>query len=86
MYHYGAIIFWKIIFLTHLILNIFLEFEKMYIYYSPSLHQDLYQKLIECFSNYIPINKIPIILNVEEFDMVFHEFVNDKYFEKSERD
>ena len=33
------------VFLTHLLLNIINEFDKMYIY-SQSLHQDLYQKLI----------------------------------------
>ena len=31
------------VFLTNLILNIINEFDKIYIY-SPSLHQDLYQK------------------------------------------
>ena len=50
----------KSVFLTNLILNIINEYEKIYIY-SPSLHQDFYQKLIKCFSNYIPINKIPNI-------------------------
>ena len=43
--------------LTNLILNINNEFEKIYIF-SPCIHQDLYQKLIKCFSNYIPINMI----------------------------
>ena len=44
-------------FLTNLILNIINEYDKMYIY-SPSLHQELYRKLLKCFSNYIPINII----------------------------
>ena len=35
----------KSVFQTKIILNIFNEFDKSYIY-SPSLHQDLYQKLI----------------------------------------
>ena len=39
----------KSVFLTNLILNIFNEYDKIYIY-SPSLHQDLYQKLIKCFT------------------------------------
>ena len=52
----------KSVFLTNLILNIFNEYDKIYIY-SPSLHQDLYQKLISCFSNYIPIHINPKILN-----------------------
>ena len=42
----------KSVFLLNLILNIINEYDKIYIY-SPSLHQDLYQKLIKCFSNYI---------------------------------
>ena len=33
----------KSVFLTNLILNIINEYDKIYIY-SPSLHQDLYQK------------------------------------------
>ena len=36
------------VFLTNLILFIINENDKIYIY-SPSLHQDLYQKLIKCF-------------------------------------
>ena len=49
----------KSIFLTKLILNIINEYNKMDIY-SPSLHQDLYQKLLKCFSIYIPIHIITI--------------------------
>ena len=51
----------KSVFLTNLILNIINEYDKIYIY-SPSLHQDLYQKLIKHFSNYVPIHIIPNIL------------------------
>ena len=40
----------KSVFLTNLILNIINEYDKIYIS-SPSLHQDLYQKLIKCFTN-----------------------------------
>ena len=40
----------KSYFLTNLIVNIINEYDKIYIY-SPSLHQDLYQKLGKCFSN-----------------------------------
>ena len=43
----------KSVFLTNLILNIINEFEKINVY-SPSLHQDLFKKLVECFSNYVP--------------------------------
>ena len=40
--------------LTNLILNIFIEYEKMYIY-SPSLHQNLYQKKIHVLVVIYPI-------------------------------
>ena len=72
----------KSVFLTNLILNIIKEYEKLYIY-SPSIHQDLYQKLIKCFSNYIPIHIIPNTLNEEDIDVVIDEIVNNKDFEKS---
>ena len=71
----------KTYFLTNLILNIINEYDKIYIY-SPSLHQDLYQKLIKCFSNYIPIHIIPNILNEEDIDIVIEEIVNNKDFQK----
>ena len=73
----------KSVFLTNLILNIINEYDKIYIY-SPSLHQDLYQKLIKCFSNYIPIHIITYILNEEDFDIVIEEIVNNKDFQKSD--
>ena len=73
----------KSVFLTNLILNIFSEYDKIYIY-SPSLHQDLYQKLIKCFSNYIPIHIIPNILNEVDIDIVIDEIVNNKDFQKSD--
>ena len=73
----------KSLFLTNIILNIINEYDKIYIY-SPSLHQDLYQKLIRCFSNYIPINIIPNILNEEDIDIVIKEITNNKDFEKSD--
>ena len=73
----------KSVFLTNLVLNIFNEYNKLYIN-SPSLHQDLYQKLIKCFSNYIPIHIIPNILNEDDIDVVKEEIVNNKDFEKSD--
>ena len=73
----------KSVFLTNLIFNIINEYDKIYIY-SPSLHQDLYQKLIQCFSNYKPIHMIPHILNEEDTDEVIDEIVNNKDFEKSD--
>ena len=69
--------------LTSLILNINIEYDKKYIY-SPSLHQDLYQKLISCFNNYIPIHIIPNILMEEDLDIVIEEVVNNKDFQKSD--
>ena len=72
----------KSVFLTNLILNFINEYDKIYIY-SPSLHKDLYQKLIKCFNNYIPINIIRNILNEEDIDLVIEGITNNKDFEKS---
>ena len=72
----------KSILLTNLVLIIFNEYDKICIY-SPSLHQDLYQKLIKCLNNYIPIHIIPNILNEDDIDVVIEEIVNNKDFEKS---
>ena len=73
----------KAYFLTNIILNIINEYDKIYIF-SPSLHQDLYQKLIKCFTNYIPIHIIPNILNEEDLDIIINEIVNNKDFQKSD--
>ena len=73
----------KSVFLTNLILNIINEYDKIYIY-SPSLHQDLCQKLIKCFNNYIPIHIIPNILNEEDIDLVIDEVINNNDFQKSD--
>ena len=74
----------KSVFLTNLIFtNIINEYDKIYIY-SPSLHQGLYQKIIKCFSNYIPTHILPNILNEEDIDIVIEEIVNNKGFEKSD--
>ena len=54
-------------FLTNLILNNITEFEKLYIY-STFLHQDMYQKVINSFSNYLPTKKIPNILKREDLE------------------
>ena len=64
----------KSVFLTNSFLNIVIDFDKIYIY-SPSLHQDFYQKLIEYFSNYIPIHKLPNLLNEKDIDEVIDEIV-----------
>ena len=73
----------KSVFLTNLILNNINEYDKIYIY-SPSLHHDLYQKLIKRFINYLPIHIIPNILNEEDIDVVIEKLVNNKDFEKSD--
>ena len=73
----------KSYFLTNIILNIINEYDKIYIF-SPSLHQDLYQRLIKCFSNYTPIHIIPKILNEEDIDILIDKLVNNKDFEKSD--
>ena len=73
----------KWVFLINLILNIVNEYDKIYTY-SPSLYQYLYQNLIKCFSNYIPIHIIPNILNEEDIDVVIEEIVNNKDFQKSD--
>ena len=73
----------KTIFLTNIILNIINEYDKIYIY-SPSIYQDLYQKLIKCFNNKIPINIISNILNEEDLDIVIEELANNKDFQKSD--
>ena len=70
------------LFLTNLFLYNINEYDKIYVY-SPSLHQDLYQKLINCFSNSRPIHIIRNILNEEYIDIVIDELVNNKDFEKS---
>ena len=64
-------------------LNNINEYDKIYIY-SPSLHQDLYQKLIKCFTNYIPIHIFPNILNEGDIEIVIEEIVNNKDSEKSD--
>ena len=73
----------KSVFLTNLILNIINEYDKIYIY-SPSLRQGLYQKLIKCLSNFIPINAIPNFLNDKDIEVVIDEMVKIKDFQKSD--
>ena len=63
--------------LITLISYIINELEKIYIS-SPSLHQVSYQKLIKCFSRYIPIRINANILNKECLDSVTEEIVSDK--------
>ena len=73
----------KTILLTNLIINFINEFEKLYIF-SPSIHQDLYQKLIKFLSNYIPTNMIKCIQNKEDLDLVIDDVINHEDFAKSD--
>ena len=75
----------KSVFLTNLIIRIINEYNRINIY-SPSLHQDLYKRIIKCFSNYIPIHIIPNILNEEDIVIVIEEIVNNEDFEKSNKE
>ena len=73
----------KSVFLTTLLLKNINEYDKTYIY-SPSLHQDLYQKLGKCFSNFIPIHVFPNILNEDDVELVIDELIKIKDFGKSD--
>ena len=50
---------------------------------APSLHQDLYQKLTNHFSIYIPKSFILTILNEKDLDLILLETVFGKNSEKS---
>ena len=79
----GPSCFRKSVFLTNSILKIINEFEKIYSY-SPSLHQDLYQNLIKCVSNYIPIPNVLNNLNEEHIDIKIFEIVINNDCEESD--
>ena len=72
----------KTYFLTNIVFNFINEYDKIY-NFSPSLLQNLYEKLIKSFNNYIPINKISEILNEEELDILIEKIIADKDFQKS---
>ena len=63
----------KCFFLTNLISNLISEFRKIYIY-SPSLYQDIYQKLNKCFINFILTSIIQDILNADDLDNLIEDF------------
>ena len=67
----------------NLISNVFKELEKINIY-SPSLHQDLYQKVINCFNNYIPIHLNSNISNEQDIVLLIDEKVKIVELEKSD--
>ena len=72
----------KSVFPTNITLHIFIDFGKIYIF-PLSIHQDLYEKLVKCFSNYMPVNKISNNLNEDDLELVIDEIVNDKNFGNS---
>ena len=82
LHHNGPSESGRSFFLPNLFLNFINELDKIYIY-SPSLLQDFYQKLIKCFSNFIPNHIIPNVLNEKDIDVVIDEVINKKDFEKS---
>ena len=69
--------------LTNIILKIIKELEEIYIY-SPSLPQDLQQKLVNCFSNFIPLIIIQNVLSEEDLGLKIEGIVNHENFEKSQ--
>ena len=69
----------KSVLITNSILIIINEFDEI-CNYSLGLHQDLYQKLIKCFNNYIPTHVIPKILSEQDIDIVNEEIVNNGDF------
>ena len=73
----------KSVLLTNLILNTINEYDKIYIY-TLLVFIKTYQKLIKCFSNYIPIKIIPNILNEEDIDIIIEQVINNKNFQKSD--
>ena len=77
----------KTYFLTNIILNIIDDFQKIY-NYSPSLHQDLYQKIIKCMNSFLPLNVIQNIINegysIDNLDLVIEVIVIDPDFVSSE--
>ena len=76
----------KSCFSTNLILYIINEHDKIHDnIYSPSLHHDLHQKLIKCFSNYILIHIFQNNSNAEDIDVVIDNIVTNKDFQKSDR-
>ena len=52
--------------------------------YSPSLRQNLYQKLIKCFTIFIPIKIIQDILNEKDLELLIEEIVSKQNIEKLE--
>ena len=76
-------------FLTNSILNIFDDFQENIYLFSPSLHQDLYQKSIKCFNAFLPLNVIQNIINenisIENLDSIINELINDPDFESPQK-
>ena len=73
----------KSYFLTTLVLKMNKGNEKLFIY-STSLHQDFYQKIIKCFTNYILRNIISKILSSGDVDSVIEHIGKAEDFEKTD--
>ena len=69
----------------NLILNNIKDFGKIYVY-SPSLHEQFYQKLFNCYNNITPIKVFQDTLKEEDLDYLIEGLVNNENFEKSERE
>ena len=69
----------KTCFLTQLILEFINEITEIYIH-SPSIHQDTYQILIECFKSKIPIKSINKVLQNKK---TIEDLISDENFEPS---
>ena len=72
--------FGKSIFLTNITSNNINDYDKIN-FYSPSLHQNFYERLIKRFKNYKPVHIIPNVLNGDDIDIVIDEVNKNKDFE-----
>ena len=69
----------KSVFLTNLILNFFNEFDKNIHLFTQSISRFIPKKLINCFSNYIPIHIIPNNVIENAFDIANEERVKKRF-------
>ena len=76
----GFFICGKTCFLTKLIFKIINDFTEIYTY-SPSIHQDTYQTLIECFENHIPVKLIDKVIKTKN---TIENLLADENFDPSE--
>ncbi len=73
--------------LFEILFNINNDSNKILIF-SPTIHQPLYQTLINCFSSFFPLNIIKNIFEqkipLDELDNTLEEKINDEDFESSD--